>query len=37
LLVNGEPVVQDAELRTAEELEIAGASRQLAEKMEVAS
>jgi cytosine/adenosine deaminase-related metal-dependent hydrolase len=41
LLVNGEPVVQDAKLRTAEELEIAreiaSASRQLAEKMEVAS
>lgn len=41
LLVNGEPVVQDAELRTAEELEIAreiaSASRRLAEKMEVAS
>jgi cytosine/adenosine deaminase-related metal-dependent hydrolase len=41
LLVNGEPVVQDAELRTAKELEIAreiaSASRRLAEKMEVAS
>jgi cytosine/adenosine deaminase-related metal-dependent hydrolase len=41
LLVNGEPIVQDAELRTADELEIAreiaSASRRLAEKMEVAS
>jgi cytosine/adenosine deaminase-related metal-dependent hydrolase len=41
LLVGGRPVVQDAELRTAEELEIAreiaSASRRLAEKMEVAS
>ena len=41
LLVEGRPVVEGAELRTADEdeiaREIAGASRRLAEKMEVAS
>jgi hypothetical protein len=37
LLVDGRPVVDDAELRTADEHEIAKESRRLIEKVEVVS